>query len=263
MSFEPFTDVRVWSFTLVFLGLMLLSGEIGFRLGLRSRARGEEDTQTWIAAMEGAMLGVLALLLGFTMAMAVTRFDARRLLVVDEANAIGTSYLRTQLVPPPDGPEMAGLFREYVDARLEFAHAGNNVRAIQKARDRSARLQAEIWSRGTAFARQDRSALSLLLLSSLNQTFDLENSNWAAFNAHVPESVLLINALVAVLASSLVGYSFGLGGSRNPFTMCWLALCVTLVLAVIIDLDQPKKGLIRVSEQPLIDLQRQMSVPQR
>jgi hypothetical protein len=263
MSFEPFSDVRVWVFTLVSLALLFLGSELGFILGRVARRRVDENTKTWIAAAEGALLGVLALLLAFTMAMAVSRFDSRRLLVVDEANAIGTSYLRTQLVPAPEGPEMAGLFREYLDARLAFAHAGDDARAIQDARDRSSRLQSEIWSRGIAFARQDRSALSLLLVSSLNQTFDLESSSWAAFNAHVPVSVILINGLVAWLACALVGYSFGLGGSRNPFTTLWLILCITLVLAVIVDLDEPRKGLIRVSHQPLIDLQRQIGAPQR
>src|SRR5215470_5732470 len=158
MIFELF-DVHVWIFALVFFGLMLLAGELGFVVGRRSPARADQDIKTWIAAGEGAMLGVLGLLLAFTVAMAVSRFDTRRLLAVDEANAIGTAYLRTQLVPSPEGPEMADLFREYVDARLAFVHAGEDTRGIQTARDRSARLQTELWSRGTAFARQDRSAL--------------------------------------------------------------------------------------------------------
>jgi len=96
-------------------------------------------------------------------------------------------------------------------------------------------------------------------LESLNQTFDLETARWAAFNARVPQTVILVDAVAALLAIALVGYSFGLGGRHNPFTEWWLTVCLTLVLMVIIDLDHPVHGLIHVSQQPMIDLQHQLA----
>ncbi len=253
-----------WILFLSLLGLMLVASESGFRLGRRSSARSEKDTKTWIAAMESAMLGVMGLLLGFTVSMAVSRFDTRRHLVLEEANAIGTSYWRTQLAPAPEGPEMANLLREYVDARLEFGRAQRRTESIRGARDHAARLQTELWSRAKSFANQDpRSVTAGLLLQSLNQTFDLESARWAAFNAHVPETVIMVDGLAALLAAAFVGYCFGLGGRRNFFTMWWLIVCITLILAVIIDLDTPRAGLIRVSQQPMIDLQQQLGSPMR
>jgi hypothetical protein len=252
-----------WLFGVLLLVVMRVALEIGFRMGRRSRARNEADTKPWIAAVEGALFGVLALLLGFTVSMAVSRFDTRRVLLLQEANAIGTVYWRTQLVPAPEGSEMVGLLREYVDARLQFDRS-SSAQDFRIARDRADKLQHELWSRGVAFAAKDpRSVTAGMLLESLNQTFDLETARWAAFNAHVPETVIMVDAVAALLAIALVGYSFGLGGHRNPFTEWWITVCLTLVLMVIMDLDHPLRGLIHVSRQPMIDLQRQMGAPQR
>jgi len=205
------------------------------------------------------LFGVLALLLGFTVSMAVSRFDARRVLLLEEANAIGTVFWRTQLLPAPANSEMVGLLREYVDARLQFDRS-SSAQDFGVARDRADKLQNELWSQGVAFAAKDpRSVTAGLLLESLNQTFDLETARWAAFNARVPQTVILVDAVAALLAIALVGYSFALGGRHNLFTEWWLTVCLTLVLMVIIDLDHPVHGLIHVSQQPMIDLQRQLA----
>lgn len=257
------TGIHWWLVGVILLAIMRLASEIGFRVGRRSRARNEEDTKPWIAAVEGAMFGVLALLLGFTVSMAVSRYDTRRLLLLQEANAIGTVYWRSQLVPAPEGSEMIGLLREYVDTRLQFDRA-SKAQDFRVVRDRGDKLQSELWSRAAGFAAKDpRSVTAGLLLESLNQAFDMETARWAAFNAHVPETVIMVDAAAALLAIALVGYSFGLGGHRNPFTEWWLTVCLTLVLMVIIDLDQPLHGLIHVSQQPMIDLQRQLAAPAR
>jgi hypothetical protein len=243
---------------------MVATNELGFRLGSRSSARADSDTKTSINSMQSAMLAVLGLLLGFSVSMAVSRFDARRLLVLEEANAIGTTYWRTQFAPAPEGPEMANLLREYVGTRLAFGSARPNTENMRRVREEASRLQTELWSRAKIFADKDpRSVTAGLLLESLNQTFDLESARWAALNAHVPPTVIWVDGLTALLTASFVGYSFGLGGRRNFFTTWWLIVCVTLILAVIIDLDTPRKGLIRVSQQPMIDLQQQLRLPTR
>ncbi len=96
-----------------------------------------------------------------------------------------------------------------------------------------------------------------LLLQSLNEAIDLESARWMTFHDHVPESVIYVIALVALLAAMLVGYTFGVSGRRQLFSMCALALAITMVLAVIVDLDRPRSGFIRVTQQPILDLQRQ------
>ncbi|HEY6306188.1 MAG TPA: hypothetical protein VI488_06975 [Candidatus Angelobacter sp.] len=251
---------HAWTFGLVFFALLVIAGETGFRLGRISRVRFYEDTRKRINAVEAAVLGVLGLLLAFTLVMAVSRFDGRRQLVIEESNAIGTSYWRSQLVPPPEGPELANLLREYVDAKLHYFDAGIDPGLLRRSRERTRRLQVELWSRAAAFSQKDtRSVPAGLLLQSLNQTFDLENSRWNALQIHVPDGVLWVDIFVGLLAALKVGYAFGIGGRRHPFSLGLLAACIAAVLAVTMDLDQPRQGLIQVNEQPLIDLQQEMA----
>jgi hypothetical protein len=252
--------LHAWVFGLVFFVLLLIAGEAGFQIGRRTSARFYEDTKKRVNAVEAAILGVLGLLLAFTLVMAVARFDIRRQLVIDETNAIATSYWRSQLVPPPEGPELPNLLREYVDTKVHYFDIGIHPDRLQVSRDRTARLQAELWSRASAFAQKDpRSIPAGLLLQSLNQTFDLENSRWNALMLHVPDGVLWVDIIVALLAAIKVGYAFGVGGRRHPFSLGLLAMCIATVLAITLDLDQPQQGLIRVNDQPLIDLQHELT----
>jgi hypothetical protein len=265
---DPIYEVPEWLTAIVFIAAILAATELGFRHGRRSRGKEDSDTKSWITTIVAAVLGVLGLLLAFTMNMSVTRFDARRLLVVDEANAIGTSYWRAQLVPPPEGPELIDLLRKYTEARIELSAAEraqfvtSEDRAINEAHERSTSLQGEMWSLASTYAQKDpRSVTAGLLLQTLNQTFDLEASRWAAFHAHVPGSVIWADCTMALLASLLVGYSLGLAGHRSFFYIIMLALCITVVMVVILDLDDPRHGFIRVGYQSLLDVQRQMAAP--
>jgi hypothetical protein len=248
-----------WLIGLAFFVVMLVASESGFRLASESRIKGFEETKKRISAVETSVLGVLGLLLGFTLAMAVSRFDTRRVLVLDEANAIGTSYWRSQVLPAPEGPEITNLLREYVDAKLHYFDAGIDAGHLELARERTAQLQKELWSRAAASAQRDpRSVPAGLLLQSLNQTFDLESSRWTALNVHVPDGVLWVDMLVGVLAAFLVGYNFGVTGHHHFISTWVLVVCIAAVMAVTIDLDQPLHGLIRVGQQPLIDVQQQV-----
>ena len=252
--------VHAWVFGVAFFALLLIAGEAGFWLGRKSGVRFYEDTKKRISAVENAVLGVLGLLLAFTLVMAVSRFDLRRQLVIDEANAIATSYWRSQLVPPPEGPEIANLLRDYVTVKLRYFDAGIDADHLRVSRERTARLQGELWSRAAAFAQKDpRSIPAGLLLQSLNLTFDLESSRWNALMIHVPDGVLWVDIIVGLLAALKVGYAFGVGGRRHPFSLGLLAACIATVLAVTMDLDQPRQGLIQVNQQPLIDLQRELA----
>jgi prepilin signal peptidase PulO-like enzyme (type II secretory pathway) len=241
----------------VFFALMMVATELGYRLGRKSEANIPENTKSQISTVEAALLGVLALLLGFTMSMAVSRFEIRKQLVLEEADAIGTSRLRAQLLPAPAGPEISSLLGQYINIRVQYGTAGNDLARLEELNTQTAHLQTELWTRTTAYAQQDPNPVTAgLLLQSLNQAIDLGEARWMAFQNHVPESVIYVNAAVSLLSAMLVGYSFGVNGGRNIFSMCVLALSITLVLAVIIDLDRPRSGFIRGSQQPMIDLLR-------
>ena len=250
----------------VLLLSLLAATEAGFYFGRRAKSRIEEKTKSQISVIQGSVLGVLGLLLGFTISMAVSRYEMRKQLVLEEANAIGTSYLRTTLLPEPDRSYIAGRLRHYLDLRLQYSRAGDdvstlkNVNAVRAAREQIARLQNDFWTRAASRAQTDANPVTTgLVLQSLNQVIDLDAARWMALNNHVPETVVYVNALVALLGATLVGYSIGLVGRRHLFSVVLLSLAITVTLVVIIDLDRARQGLIVVTQQPLIDLQQQLS----
>jgi hypothetical protein len=245
---------------LFFLGLMVAASEIGYRMGPRSRAA--EKTQALVPIITGSILGLLGLLLGFTMSMSVSRYDARRLLVLEEANAIKTAYLRIQALAPPESTELENLLRQYANNRLRVSQSALDVSKLQQGKEEDARLQSELWSRAAALARKDpQSVPAGLLMQSLNAAFDLENSRWIGFIAHVPEGVIYVNGLMGLVVALMVGYEFGMTGQRHPLSEVLLIVSITMVMVLIVELDHPYNGAIRVSLQPLIDLQRDLAAP--
>jgi hypothetical protein len=248
-----------WVFDFLFFALMLAASEAGFRLGRNAGPRTTEKTKGQVSVIEGSIIGLLGLLLGFSMSMSVSRFEARKQLVLEEANAIGTSYLRTQLLPASEAADIASLLRSYVNLRVQNVRDGQNFERLKTVREQCARLQEEFWSKAVAYALKNPNPVrSGLLLQSLNQVIDLDAARWMTFLNHVPEAVIYVNALVALLAISLVGYAIGMAGRRQVFSVLLLVLAITAVLAVLIDLDRPGEGFIRVSQQPMIDLQKDL-----
>jgi hypothetical protein len=242
---------------LAFLALMAAASEAGFRLGRRQGKQTSEETKSHISTVEAGILVVLGLLLVFTMSMAVTRFEVRKQLVLEEANAIGTAHLRSQMLPTVEGTEISDLLLAYANVRVPPQDGRHIYEQIASTRQESARLQDAFWRRAVAYAQKEPFRASLLL-QSLNQVIDLDSARWMAFQNHVPETVIFAIAVVGLLAAMVVGYTFGLGGVRQLFSICALSLAITLVLTVIIDLDRPQEGLIRVSQQPILDLQKQL-----
>jgi len=195
------------------------------------------------------------------MSMAVTRFEARKQLVLDEANAIENAYLRSQLLPAPEGTEIRSILREYIDVRVQYGTTRDGPARFD-LRTRAARLQDDFWRHAVAYAQKNPNTLAgSLLLQSLNQSIDLEAARRMELLNHVPESVIYVNGIIGFLAAVLVGYTFGLNGPRQIFSMCVLAMAITVVVVLIIDLDEPRSGVIRVSQQPMIDLQHSRRNP--
>jgi hypothetical protein len=248
-----------WIIAFLLLVLMVAMNEAGFCLGRHVESKTTEKTKSEISVVAGSIVGVLGLLLGFTMSMAVARYEARKQLVLEEANAIGTSYLRTQLIPAPDGPEIANLLSDYVNLRIQYARPDQDFGRLEAERSQTAHVQNEFWSRAVAYAQKDPNPVRAgLILQSLNQVIDLEAARWMAFQNRVPAPVIYVNGIVALLAVIIVGYAFGVSGRRQVFSPFLLALAISVVLAVILDLDRPRRGFIQVSQQPMIDLQRQL-----
>ena len=171
---ELFYDVNLWLILVISIGLFLLATEAGFLLGRRSQAAIGDHSLAQIYTIQGATLGLLALLLGFTFSMAMSRYDTRKQMIMDESNAIGTTFLRAQLLPEPPRQEVSNLLRRYVEVRLEFYEAGNNQKLLREVKDKTERLQNQLWADGAALGEKDPRAVTTgLFWQSLNEMIDL------------------------------------------------------------------------------------------
>lgn len=238
----------------VSVGMFLAVIEIGFRLGRRSQSM-DEHSRSQIAAVQGAILGMLALLLGFTFAMSMSRFETRKQLVLEEANAIGTTFLRTQMLPEPQRQEISDLLRRYVEARIQFYQSGIDLKRLRQANLFTEQLHKQLWSRAAALGATDpRAVMTGLFLQSLNEVIDLHAKRLTALENRVPGIIFVLLYFVALTATGLIGYGCGLAGRRNFFVTLVAAGLIAAVILVIIDLDRPRRGFIQVSQQRLIEL---------
>ena len=260
MPVEHLYDDPEWLIFLVLVGLLLLANEIGHLAGRRKGPSAPGPALQQFSDIQSALAGLFALLLGFTFAMALSRFELRRQMIVREANAIGTAALRAGLLPSGQRAETSALFRRYVEARVEEGNSPNLDTPRQRALDaEAARLQDELWKRAAGAAEADsRSVPAGLLLQAMNELIDAKGERDAALANHVPESVLLMLFGFAVLTTAMLGYGSGLSNVRARVPAAILTLLISLVLLVIVDLDRPGRGLIRVHQPSMIDLQKSL-----
>jgi hypothetical protein len=238
---------------LIFLcGLALIWGasEIGWRLGQRSAAQ-----STNIGTLEGATIGLLALIIGFTFAMALSRFEARRDAVVQEANAIGTTALRARFLPEPHRTESLKLLREYVKVRIDALQRGHSFAELKTIVERSNGVQEALWKRAMAVGEKDKALIPTgLFIQSLNQMIDAQGVRLAALRNHIPNIVLVILYVLAVAGGGFVGYASAIDPRLTRLPVVIMGLLISLVLYLIIDLDRPNNGLITNNQQAMIDV---------
>lgn len=240
------------------LVVMLVFAEIGFRLGLRvHRADAHKGT---LGGIQGAILGLLGLLLGFTFALSAGRFDLRRELVLKEANAVGTTYLRASLLPAAHVEPVEDLLRQYVDLRLEYYPKVMDRAAFSSFLAKSAAIQKELWRHATEASREAPTPITATFVTSLNETIDTEAERIEAGRARIPAAVWILLLIVAACGCLTTSYVSGEEGSRSPFSSLVLPTLVAVVLVLIFDIASPHKGFIGISQQPLIDLQRSIAV---
>jgi hypothetical protein len=239
-----------------FAVISLLFYEGGFRLGRwwQDRTPGEQEGPTGM--LVGSILALLAFLLAVTMGTAADRFDARRALVLLESNAIGTAYLRAGYLPQPASDQVQELLREYVPLRI--VDPGDDVQAdIAK----SLAIQNQIWAITEQVARDNGSDVVALFVESVNDVIDAHESRVTAGFARVPETLVLLLVGGGALSLAMVGYSAGLTRRRSLLSAFVLIIALGAVITVVIDLDRPREGFIKVNQQPLIDLQQQIGPP--
>jgi hypothetical protein len=255
--------VTVFLFTFgLFLG-MLLFQELGRRIGIRRMKEDSGAGGEGFGAVDGAVFALLGLLISFTFSGASSRFDARRQLVVEETNDIGTAYLRLDMLPADAQPALREKFRHYLDARIDIYQKLPDIAAAKESLAKANELQTQIWRQAVAASRAEGAspAAPMLLLPALNAMIDITTTRTMATQMHPPMVIFAMLFGLALAASLLAGY--GMAGSklRRWFHMLGFALVMAVAIYVILDIEYPRLGLIRVDafDQALIDLRESMN----
>ena len=233
--------------------ILLASLQIGVWFGRLAAGRhvptdGEKSSVNFATA---GIMGLLAFLLGVSLSMASDRYQQRRDSVLAEANAIGTVWLRASVGTGAEGAALQKLLREYTEVRIAVV-TGSNPSPPEELLQRTNNLQSEIWALARTVAERSPTPISGLLLTSLNEMIDLSLTNRRNLNAHVPAYILRLLLTVSIFAVGAVGYGFGLVGSRQLLLSVVLLAVWTLAIVLIIDIDRPQTGEVRIDPAPLV-----------
>jgi hypothetical protein len=244
---------------LITVGIVLLSIAIGFGLGGYSRRHNKSDKKPSLGSIIGAMLALLGFILALTFSIASSRFDARKQLVLDEANAIGTAFLRTDFLAEAPRTESRKLLKEYVNIRVE---AVQNIEKLPQALVDSEVLQDRLWSQVNDRSNQTQdSELFALYIQSLNEVIDLHSERvTVGLQYRIPQNVWLLLYFVTTLAMLVVGYEFGLNDAGSFLGGLLLAFMFSAIISIVVDLDRSNNSLlVQVSQEPMIELQQKLN----
>jgi hypothetical protein len=242
------------------VAIVLASIWIGALLGRRTRNKPGHEGEASLGTIIAAMLGLLAFMLAFTFSATGSAFENRRHLLLNETNAIGTVYLRSQLLPEPHKSQMLPLLLKYVDIRVNLAKSSQVKPAdFQAAVSQSEALQGQMWSHAVALAESDRhSVIYSLFINSLNEMIDLQTSRITVFRYHLPAVIWYSLYFITITSMVTLGYQFGLSGKRVLKMSLFVALTFSAVIFLIADLDRASEGKLRVSQQPMFELQQKL-----
>ncbi len=246
---EVFLIIQDLSVAAGLLTILLVAMEAGFQAGRRTTVGRDDSANAQVGAVQGATLGLLGLLLAFTFAAAGTRFFERQDLIVQEANAIGTAYLRADLLDDPHRSELRAALKRYTERRIDLSaklRAGVDPTATAEME----RLHARIWSAAIAGVAA-RPASIVGVLQPVNEVIDLHSTRLAAARKHLPSLVMGLLIACSMLSVAAIGYGSGIGGRRRAPLTVSLAILIGAALWITVDLDHPRAGLMRLSDAPL------------
>jgi hypothetical protein len=230
-------------------------------MGSYRLARGK-SAFTGIGALEGAIFGLMGLMIAFTFSGAASRWETRRYQIIEETNAIGTAYLRIDLLPPHLQPRVRNAFRLYLDTRIAtYKTIPVNLKEAYAMIDRSNEMQKEIWTMSVRAVRESGSqAAAMLFLPALNQMIDITTTRTVAAQIHPPSIIFVILILLALVCSLLAGYSTAGNKTRSWIYFLVFAMILTFTIYLILDLEYPRLGLVRIdaADSALIELRNGM-----
>ena len=249
-------------FVCVFFIAVLCVVEAGRRLGLRHRMKEPEGSIAGLGAIEGAVFGLMGLLIAFTFSGAASRFEARRQLILQEANAIGTAYLRLDLLPSSAQPRPREDFRRYLDTRIAAFRSLPDMEAAKSQMARATSLQGDIWAQAVAACKESTSpAVMSLVIAALNEMFDITTARAVALKTHPPIVIFGMLAVLILAASVFAGYAMAGRRERSVAHMLGYAAIITFVVYVIIDLEFPRYGMIRIdsADEVMVELRKSIN----
>ena len=248
------------SSVVMFFGILLFLW-IGRRLGQRAIPL-EGAAPATVGSLETAVFALLGLIIAFTLAGALTRFDLRRAQAVEEANAIGTAYLRLDLLPAAAQPKLRETFRRYVDSRIATYHALPDIAAARAEVVRSQAIQSEIWAQAVAAAAMPatRVNVDVVVLPALNQMFDITTVRLVATQMHPPLILYLMLIGLGFAAALLAGYQTAGGKAYGRLHQVGFAGIIAFTVYVILDIEYPRLGFIRLDaiDRLLVDVRAGM-----
>ncbi|MGA9867774.1 MAG: hypothetical protein WBQ75_15205 [Acetobacteraceae bacterium] len=239
------------------LTIMVLLGAVegGVLLARYRHRHGLRESEQFLSVLAAPSIGLLALMVGFTFSLALTRFEARKAAVLDEANAIGTAALRGRMLADPYRDAVGPMFKEY--ARLRVVGRGWRIDSAENvaAMRRSLTIQDALWDQAVAAAKADpRQVPTGLFVQSLNDMIDMSETRLTAARNHVPGIVFFMLEGIAVVGLGFTGYGAAQAATQHRIAMLVMAVMIASVITLVFDLDSPQNGLITVSQQPLMDL---------
>jgi len=229
-----------------FFGVTLLSIEIGYRIGRSRHAAIPETARTVYTAVESSVFGLMGLLVAFTFYGAASRFDIRRNLMVEEANVIGTAYLRLDLLPAEAQPRLRTDFRKYVRSRIATYQKLPEIEEARLELAHSQALQNNLWKEVVESTKASGPTTQSLVLTSMNQLIDITTTQTVALITHPPPAIYAMLALACFVSSALAGYTISFSRTRDWMQILTFAFVLGIAIYVILDYEYPRIGLIRI-----------------
>jgi len=223
---------------------------------LRERIRAPNELKADFIVILSATLTLLGLIIGFTFSMATSRYDLRKANEASEANAIGTEYVRADLLPGEDGAHLKALLREYLQLRIQFYSAGRTQAAEIAAR--TEQLQDRLWSAVVPVANAQPKPVLTLVVSGMNDVLNTEAFTQAGWINRIPTSAWLLLALIALLCNMMVGYNQHTSAAARTRFLAVLPLVVSIAFFLISDIDSPRGGVVRVTPENLLLLSQSL-----
>ena len=246
-------------------GGVLVCMRIGWRVGRKRLLALGEDGQAGLGALDGAVFGLMGLLVAFTFTGAAARFDSRRSLVTEHVNAIGTAWLRLDLLAEPEREKARDGFRRYVDTQLEIVgNSGNSGSddAVRAGMARLSSIQQEIWEILIQAAKNDKTLpLSQVVLPPANEMFDLSTTRYMTAHQHPPVAVFLMLGLLVLVSGLFAGYGMAKAERQSALHLFGFAAIMALSVYLILDIEYPRLGIVRIDsfDGAMIELRATMN----